>query len=139
MRTRNACWLFRAFFPGILVVFMSCQAARSIRMINETGTEAKVIFSIKEDSIHSSPFFISNEKETTFLVYPGKKGIINFTCGIGNWSPESLKSVADDLESIVLRSDKGETRLSTEEEIIAFLKERRKGMDKGRVEIRFTD
>jgi hypothetical protein len=105
-------------------------------MKNNTAGEAEVIISIKEDSIHSSPFYISNSKEVNFLVLPGKKGRINLSCGIGNWTPVAVKNLADDLESIKIRGNGTEIHLTSEEQITSYLLSKRTGIDKGTIDIR---
>ena len=124
---------------SLLVLITGCDPFQRIRMKNDTADEGEIVIFIKEDSIHRSPFFISNSKEVRFLVRPGKNGTIHLSCGIGNWTPSAVKNLADDLESIKIRSSGNEVHLASEEEITAFLLSRRTGLDKGTIDIRIQN
>lgn len=120
------------YFILCLPIF-SCDPYRRFQMINATEDDAVVTFIIKEDSLHSSPFFISNTKESAFIVHPGRAGRIHLSCGEGEWTVKQVAAIADDLESIIIKWNEGETKLETQEQITDFLVQRRKGLDKGKI------
>ncbi len=123
-------------FSFLLAVLSGCDPYQRIRMNNNTAGDAEVIVIIKEDSIHSSPFYISNSREVNFLVLPGRKGRINLSCNVGNWTPAAVRNLVDDLESIKIRGNGAEIQLTTEDEIIAYLLARRTGLDNGTIDIK---
>jgi len=126
--------LITAGMAGLL--FASCEPARRIVMKNESGAPASVTWNIKEDSIHSSPFFISNSREMRFDLTPGRPGNrIPISCGIGSWTIRELNQVLDDLDSLEISSHSEEKCLRTEKEMREYLLPKRKGLDKGRIEI----
>ncbi len=118
------------------LIASSCDPMRRINMHNRTSEDAEITWKIKEDSIHSSPFFISSDKEQKFKLAATKPGnAIFLSAGIGTWTPKELRNLVDDLESMVIRWDKGEIKLDTEEEIFQFLLSRRKGIGKDKIVI----
>ena len=105
-------------------------------MRNQTGEKAEVIWELKEDSIHSSPLFASNSKEVSFTLTPeGPGNYINLSCGVGKWTPKDVEALADDLESLTIRWNKGEIRLDSTNKIIDYLMPRRKGADGAKIVI----
>lgn len=122
------------------MIVSSCDPMRRINMRNHTSGEAEITWKIKEDSIHSSPFFISSDKEQKFKLDSKKPGnAIFMSAGIGTWTPKELRNLVDDLESMVIRWDKGEIKLESEEEIFQFLLSRRKGIGKDKIEININE
>ncbi len=109
-------------------------------MKNLSSEEAQIVWTIKEDSIHSSPFYISNTREQTFTLLPNAPGNrINMSSGIGTWSLKHVQNLVDDLESLEIRWKNGEIKLDTEEKIRDYLLSRRKGIGKDKIEIRIKD
>ena len=109
-------------------------------MHNLSGSDAEIIWKIKEDSLHSSPFYISSDKEQKFVLkQDADRKVIRMSAGIGTWTPKQLRNLVDDLESMVIRWDKGEIRMESEEEIYKFLLSRRRGMGKDKIDIRVQD
>jgi hypothetical protein len=120
----------------ITLLLLSCDPAKRIQMKNNSGADAEIIWTIKEDSIHKSGFYISNSKELKFALKPSKPyNEVMMTLGIGTWSMEAIKNCADDLESLVIRSSKAEVKLETVDAITEFLLARRKGFGKSKIEI----
>lgn len=117
-------------------IVISCDPMRRINMTNSTDQKAEIIWHIKEDSIHSSPLFISNTKEMKFELLPDKPGNrIRLSAGVGNWTPAELKNFVDDLDSVIIRHSGGEIKLTSEDAIADYLMKRRKGLDRGKIEL----
>jgi hypothetical protein len=105
-------------------------------MRNQSGKDAEIIWTIKEDSIHVSPFYISNAKEFKLeLKASGPSKKISMSFGAGTWTPLAIKNLADDLESLQLLWDGREIKLDKEEEIANYLMSRRTGMTRRKVAI----
>jgi len=119
--------------PALLA---GCYAFRHINMKNTTGDKASITWAIKTDSINSSPFFLSNDREVTFELSPGAPGnAIRMSFGYGTWHPRQLTNLIDDLDSVVITSKNGTQSLTTEDDIRKFLMPRRKRIDKSRIDI----
>lgn len=119
-----------------LAALWGCDPMRRIRMQNQSGETAEVIWTIKEDSIHASPLYISNTKEVVFTLTPkGPGNYISLSCGVGKWTPHDVEALADDLESLVIKWNKGEIRLDSSDKIKNFLLPRRKGADGAKIMI----
>jgi hypothetical protein len=124
----------------VMAVITACDPARRINMKNESGGDAEITWVIKEDSIHKSPFFISSSKEQTFELTKDKPGnAIYMSAGVGKWTPRYLREIVNDLDTVIIRWNGKELKLSSEEEIFAFLMPRRKGIGKEKIEITLTD
>lgn len=124
----------------LAVSLAGCDPMRRINMKNDSAGEAEIIWKIKEDSLHSSPFFISSDKEQKFVLSSTDPGnAIYMSAGIGTWTPKHVRNLVDDLESVVIRWDKGEIKLESEEDIFNFLLPRRKGVGKDKIEINVKD
>ena len=109
---------------------------RRIRMTNQTGEEASVTWMIKEDSINSSPLFISSDKVVRFDLdskTPGKS--INMSFGIGTWTPKVLRNFVDDLDTLKISWKNQEIVLDSEEKIMNYLLPRRAGLGKDKIRI----
>jgi len=105
-------------------------------MKNYSGDKASITWAIKMDSINSSPFFISSDREVTFNLSPVPPGnVIKMSFGHGTWRPRQLNNLIDDLDSLVIQSKHGTQSFRTEEEIRKFLMPRRKKIDKSRIDI----
>jgi hypothetical protein len=117
-------------------ILTGCDPARRINMKNNSGADAEITWVIKEDSIHSSPFFISSSKEQKFELKADSPGnAIYMSAGVGTWTPKYLREVVNDLDSVIIRWKDKELKLSSEEEIFSFLLPRRKGVGKDKIEI----
>lgn len=124
------------FLLACLLILVSCDPMRRIRMKNSTKHDVEIIWTLKADSILSSPLFISNSTEIKWELKPGKPyNKINLSFGIGSWTPSAVQDLVDDLETLSIRWNKGELLLNTEEEIRNFLLPRRKGLDRGDIRI----
>jgi hypothetical protein len=122
---------FALLFTSILV---SCDPARRINMRNQSAQDVEIIWTIKEDSIHSSHFFISNSKEFKLELKPNTPSVrINMSFGVGTWTPLVIKNLADDLESMLIRWGEHEIKLDTEEKIGDYLMSRRKGIGRRQI------
>ena len=119
-----------------LAVASGCDPMRRIRMTNQTGEEASIVWMIKEDSINSSPLFISSDKVVRFDLdtkTPGKS--INMSFGIGTWTPKVLRNFVDDLDTLKIIWKDQEIVLDSEERIMDYLLPRRAGLGKDKIKI----
>jgi len=116
----------------------SCDPARRIQMYNQTSGDAEVVWMIKEDSIHSSPLFLSNSKTTVFSLKDDARKI-SLSCGIGAWNPAAVRNLADDLDSLVIRWGEREIRLASTDSISNYLMSRRRGADNAKIRIVLKD
>lgn len=131
---------FKLLIPLVALLLAGCDPMRRIQMKNESSGEAEIIFKIKEDSLHKSPFYISSRQEQPFRLTKDKPGnAINMSAGIGNWTPSHLRTVVDDLEAMTIRWQGGEIKLEDEESIFNFLLSRRKGLGKDKIAIRVKE
>jgi hypothetical protein len=124
------------YLTTLLLVLAGCDPMRRINMINRSGKEASIIWTIKEDSVLVSPLFLSNAKEVRFDLkanHPYNK--INLSAGVGNWKKSDLKDFTDDLESLVIKDHKGSVKLANDTTIGKYLQSRRKGLFKRKIEI----
>jgi hypothetical protein len=127
------CLIYFLLFPALLA---GCYAFRHINMKNATGEKASITWALKMDSINSSPFFISNDREVTFHLSsqaPGNE--IRMSFGYGTWHPRQLTNLIDDLDSVIITSKNGTQTMTTEDDIRNFLMPRRKRIDKSRIDI----
>jgi hypothetical protein len=125
---------------GIMFTLMSCDPARRINMKNDTGADAEITWIIKEDSLHSSPFFITSAKEQKFELKADSPGnAIYMSAGVGTWTPKYLREIVNDLDTVIIRWKDKELKLSSEDEIFGFLLPRRKGVGKDKIEILLKD
>jgi hypothetical protein len=119
---------------------MSCDPMRRIAMKNNTHDEIEITWTIKEDSILNSPFYLSSSTKTTFKLLPEKPyDFVNMSCGVGTWTPQALQDITDDLESLVIKWKDREIRLDTDEELKSFLFPRRRGFERDRIKIIVTE
>lgn len=126
------------FFFSILC--MSCDPMRRIDMRNNTDQPMEITWTIKEDSILVSPFYISSSKETTFKLYPESPyNRVNMSFGVGTWTPRAIQELTDDLDSVVIKHKGGEIKLNTDEEIKNFLFPRRRGFERDKIRIEIKE
>jgi hypothetical protein len=124
------------YFLFLTALLTGCDAYRRINMKNYSGDKASITWAIKMDSINSSPFFISSDREVTFNLSPVPPGnVIKMSFGHGTWRPRQLNNLIDDLDSLVIQSKHGTQSFRTEEDIRKFLMPRRKKIDKSRIDI----
>src|SRR3954468_19436042 len=113
------CLVYSLFLTALLT---GCDAFRRINMKNTSGEKASITWAIKMDSINSSPFFISSDREVTFNLSPDPPGnVIKMSFGHGTWHPRQLKNLIDDLDSLVIKSKHGTQTFKSEEDISKFL------------------
>jgi hypothetical protein len=109
-------------------------------MRNNTDQDIEITWSIKEDSILVSPFFLSNSKETTFKLLPQSPyNRVFMSCGIGTWTPQAVQELTNDLDSVVIIHKGGIIRLDTDEEIKNFLFPRRRGFERDKIRIEIKE
>jgi hypothetical protein len=109
-------------------------------MNNETSSEAEITWFIKEDSILSSPFFISNSREVKFSIPAANEAKkIKMSFGIGSWSVPVVTNLVDDLDSVKLEWDNKVIVLSTEEDMRSWLMARRRSLDKSKIHINLRE
>ncbi len=56
------------FILFIALVAIGCDPFRRINMKNYTGDDAEITWTIKDDSLHRSHFFLNNQKEQKFEI-----------------------------------------------------------------------
>ncbi len=113
-----------------------CDPTRHINMKNLSNEECSIIWTLKEDSAKTSPFFISNDLEVKFNLKPVKShNVANLSIGTGKWTDVMIKSIADDLESLTIVHKNDSLKLETESTISKYLQDRRKGITKTRIDI----
>lgn len=109
---------------------------RRINMKNTTGEQAEISWFIKEDSISSSPFFISSSREVNFKMQPAPESKrIKMSFGMGKWTRAEVTNLVDDLDSVVLKWNENIAVLATQEQMEAYLMARRRGLDKSKIHI----
>lgn len=114
----------------------ACDPMRRINMKNRSTGTAEVIWHIKEDSINTSPFFLSSAKEVNFSLRPNDTtNDIRMSFGVGTWTRKAVRNLADDLDSLIIKWSNREIRLGTYDEINNYLLARRKGVGKDKIEI----
>lgn len=121
---------------AVALLLWSCDPMRRINMKNNTYQNAEITWFIKQDSISSSPFFISSSKDVKFKLAPvpdSKK--IKMSFGIGTWSHNEVTKLADDLDSVIITWDQKVARLISVDEIRSYLMARRRGLDKSKIHI----
>src|SRR5690242_13845325 len=128
----------------LLLVFsllcMSCDPMRRIDMRNNTDQDMEITWTIKEDSILVSPFYMSSSKETKFTLHPESPyNRVFMSCGIGTWTPLAVQDLTDDLDSVVIKHKGGEIKLDTDEEIKNFLFPRRRGFERDKIRIEIKE
>ena len=117
----------------------ACDPFRRINMKNRSEHDADITWFIKMDSINHSYFFISSAQEVKFELKPQKpSNEIYMSFGVGTWTPKAVQNLVDDLDSLVIRWNKGVIRIKGEEEIKKFLLPRRKGFAKDKIEIQIN-
>jgi hypothetical protein len=128
-------------FTGIILLMLcSCDPMRRINMKNNTSEKAEITWFIKEDSISSSPFFISSSREVNFKMQPapGSKRI-KMSFGMGKWTQAQVTDLVDDLDSVVLKWKENVAVLASQEQMETYLMSRRRGLDKSKIHITFTE
>jgi len=119
---------------------MGCDPMRRIDMRNATDQEVEITWTIKEDSILVSPFYMSSSKETTFKLLPESPyNRVFMSCGIGTWTPHAIQELTNDLESVVIKHKGGEIKLDSDEEIKNFLFPRRRGFERDKIRIEIKE
>jgi hypothetical protein len=129
-----------AFLFVVAMIVLSCDPMRRINMKNETSGQAEIRWFIKEDSINSSPLFISSSQEQSFVLEPVPgRDLIKMSFGIGPWSPRKVEDLVDDLDSIMISWSGKKLLLAEQDEMKSFLLSRRRGLDKSKIMILFRD
>src|SRR2546423_9433957 len=123
-------------FVIVMLSLLSCDPMRRIDMINSSGQDAEIIWTLKDmDSLYKSPFFLSNSKKVKFKLKssrPYKE--INMSFGSGIWTKEALDSITSRLDSLEIRSSSGILKFGSED-MNAYLGERRRGFGKRKITI----
>jgi hypothetical protein len=129
-----------AFSFFVVMIALSCDPMRRINMKNETSGQAQIRWFIKEDSVNSSPLFISNSQEQAFVLEPVPgQDLIKMSFGIGRWSPGKVEDFVDDLDSIMISWSGKKLLLVEQDQMKSFLLSRRRGLDKSKIMILFRD
>lgn len=119
---------------------ISCNPQKRIIMRNASSDDAEIIWKINEDSVNVSRLYISNSTEVKFHLQPGKPyNFADMSFGIGSWSDAELNNLADDLESLEVKSRNQNFKLSIPDEIKKYLLENRKGFGKTKIRITITN
>lgn len=123
---------------AIVVVFLwaACNPVRRIDMQNNSGQEAEIVITIKEDSILNSPFYMNNATELRLpLKTQHPYNLVKMTFGEGPWNNSFLADITDDLETMQITSTAGTITLNTPTDIEKFLMARRKGITRRKIKI----
>ena len=125
----------KILLTGITIVALwGCDPMRRINMKNNTAEKAVISWYIKEDSINSSPFFISSSREVEFTLHPGPDSKrIKMSFGSGKWSQAVVTNLVDDLDSLVIKWNHHVAVLKTQQQIEEYLMARRRGWDKSKI------
>jgi hypothetical protein len=102
---------------------------RRVIVKNKSSEPVTIIWTLKEDSALHSPLFINSATEVKFKIsnqFPHNQMRLGF--GMGNWKNEALKDLADDLESLEIKSAPLNVKLASEEEIKTYLSSNLKGV-----------
>lgn len=119
-----------------VIILLGCDPMRRINMKNNTGDIAEITWFIKEDSILSSPFFISNSQEVVFELKPERqRNLVKMSFGIGTWSEKEIVNLVDDLDSVVIKWNDKTAVLLPENQLKDYLMARRTGIDKSKINI----
>lgn len=110
---------------------LSCDPMRRIEMINKTGADASVVWTLKTDSAIKSPLFINSATEVKFEFKKGaKEKEVNLSAGVGNWTFNELNNFCDDLEKLEIKTADNNQIFTGTTEIRNFLGALRKGIGK---------
>lgn len=124
------------FFLLAVIIGSGCDPMRRINMKNRSDGPAEITWVIKQDSINSSPFFMSSSRDVLFnLPDDDSSHDIRMSFGVGTWTKNAVLNLVDDLDSLVIRWRNQEIRLGSSDEIRDFLMPRRKGVGKDKIEI----
>lgn len=110
-------------------------------MKNASGSEVKITWLLKdEDSLYTSPFFISNSRELTFRLKPQSPyNEVKMSFGIGSWPADTLKLVLRKVQSLEIRSASGTMKLEGTQAVYDFLAIRRTGLGRRNIRIIVTE
>ncbi len=126
---------------AIVLFFLitACNPVRRIDMQNNSGHEAEIVFTIKEDSILNSPFYMSNATELRLpLKTEHPYNLVKMTFGEGPWTDSFLVDITDDLETMEIKTASRTITLNTPADIEKFLMARRKGITRRKIKV-FVD
>ena len=122
----------------LLLTFFSCDPSQSLRITNETDSDAQVMFVFKKGE--RSYKFAESLTADTLLVElepKGQNAIREFHFGLGTWKIQSsLDSLISALEKIQLKSSTSTQTYTGAEQIRAFIKSRISGQQKEVIDIR---
>lgn len=120
----------------LAVLIASCDPMRRINIKNRSSDEAEIIWQIHEDSVLKSPLYIGNDPVVKYQLKPNSPyNIIKIPFGYGQWSSDYIKSIADDLKSMIIIKGSDSVHYNSTAQIWQFLEERKKGFGKKRIEI----
>lgn len=106
-------------------------------MENETADSARISWYINKDSIHQTAFSLENDDRAEFLLAPSVPGNrVRLNLPPGHWNEDELKKLVKDMDSVELKWKGGKTVMRKQDEMLAFLKARRKGITKQTLFIR---
>lgn len=127
------------FFVCLLAMLVGCNPTRRIIFKNHSGENASFYWIMKDrDSLWRSPFFMSDTDSSGFTLKINKpQNVAEMSFGSGSWTPDFLQEAIKDVKSIHLQWKKGVIDLNSPEEIMSFLLDRRRGIDKHRIVILF--
>ena len=109
---------------------------RRINIKNQSNDEAIIIWDIHEDSVLSSPLFIGNDPKVRYHLKPeAPYNLVKIPFGYGKWTTDYIKSIADDLNEMVVIKGTDSLHLNSTAQIWQYLEERKKGFGKKRIEI----
>jgi hypothetical protein len=121
---------------AVVVFVCSCDPMRRINIKNQSKEEAVVIWQLHEDSVLTSPFYTGNEPHVKYQLKQNPPyNIIKIPFGYGRWTTDYIKSIADDVKSLVIIKGSDSSHFNSTAQIWQYLEERKKGFGKKRIEI----
>lgn len=113
-----------------------CNPTRRIDLYNHSGSKAEISFTIKEDSILVSPFYLHNSKTTSIELGTKKPyNLARMSFGVGPWRKEFLQDITDDLDSIEIKTAAGRQLLRSPEEMTQFLSSKIAGLTRRKIKV----
>lgn len=124
----------------ISVILVACSPYRRIHIKNESGGNAQVKWTLKEnDSLPHNPFYLYSSTEVKFDLQPQSPlNELKLSMGMGSWSDDTLAMMIRGIESLEITSPKQKIKLDTSQ-IYSYLVEHRKGFGKRKIQIIIRD
>jgi hypothetical protein len=122
----------------LLLIFVSCDPAQTIQIVNQTDADATVMLVFKKGE-HAYKFVEPTQSDTLIIDLEPKdqNAVWNFQFGLGTWKIQSsLDSLIAAVESIEIKTSESTERYQGEQQIRAFIEDRIGGSRKELIEIK---